>query len=134
MLSGLLSISWDILTLDNHTEMFHKASMVNEKPSWKSNIHGIWSKNQFWLLGPLEFHGTLYALIYSPFGNRCPFNLESGFWLYHHFTNGWTVAATNEINIKCLKGWFLIKFIIHIDYFFHFHPFFDTSRDFHFCK
>ena len=55
---------------------------------------------------PVKDMGTQYALIYSPFGNQCPFKLESGFWLYHDGINGhygWKVAAANEINVICLK-------------------------------
>ena len=60
---------------------------------------------QIYMEDPIKDIGSNMALIYSPFGNQCPFKLESGFWLYHDINGyyGWKVAEANEINVKCLK-------------------------------
>ena len=92
------------ITLGNYSGIYHQSSLVNGKPSWKSNLRSIWSSSQVWIIGPVEYSGTMYGMIYSGFGNKCPFKLESGFWHYYDVFNGWTMAAANEINVECLKG------------------------------
>ena len=79
-----------------------KSSMVNGKESWTSSNNGIWFALEYWIISDLDYIGTDWAGIYSNFGNRCPFDLSSEHWRYHHPLNGWIDAAPDNINVECL--------------------------------
>ena len=52
---------------------------------------------------PIKDMGSIYALIYSPFGNQCPFNQPSEMWSYW-VDNSWTSAGVGEITVACMNG------------------------------
>ena len=79
-----------------------KSSMVNGKESWTSSSNGIWFALEYWIISDLDYIGTDWTGIYSIFGNRCPFDLSSEHWRYHHAVNGWIDAEPNDINVECL--------------------------------
>ena len=79
--------------------------MINGKPSWTSTSSSIWLDHaNNWLIGDLENIGTNLAVLFTGFGNQCPFNLQSVFWNYYDGLGWLAVPEKYLVNIDCLKN------------------------------